>query len=64
MTVDTKVLTYDELVVWFEMLSKLSDCRGLAVQYAQRNMRTDLSWKTRWIKAVTGSKRKRETGAS
>ena len=39
MTLDTKAFTYGELVVWFQMLSKLSDCRGLAVcaaEYAHR----------------------------
>ena len=39
MTVDTGVFTYAELVVWFRTLSKLSNCRGLAVcaeEYAHR----------------------------
>ena len=38
-TVDTKEFTYDELVVWFQTLSKLSACRGMAVcaaEYAHR----------------------------
>ena len=38
-TVDTKEFTYDELVVWFQTLSKLSACRGMAAcaeEYAHR----------------------------
>ena len=38
-TVDTKEFTYDKLVVWFQTLSKLSACRGMAVcaaEYAHR----------------------------
>ena len=30
MTVDTEKFTYDELVVWFETLSKLRNCSGMA----------------------------------
>jgi len=44
MTVDTGVFTYDELVVWFETLSKLSNCRGMAAcakAYAQRLVEED-----------------------
>ena len=42
-TVDTKEFTYGELVVWFQTLSKLSACRGMAAcaeEYAhiQRKM--------------------------
>ena len=55
MTVDTKVFTYDELVVWFKMLSKLSDCRGLAVcaeEYAHRLVVEDEMDQGRyWLKA-------------
>ena len=39
MTVDTEKFTYDELVVWFETLSKLRNCSGMAAcakEYAQR----------------------------
>ncbi len=39
MTLDKGVLTYAELVVWFQTLSKLSDYRGIEVcaeTYAQR----------------------------
>ncbi len=57
------MFTHDELVVWFQMLSKLSDCRGLAVcavEYAHRLVMED-EMVTRWIKAVTGSKRNRKT---
>ena len=38
-TVSTEVFTYEELVVWFRMLSKISKCQGLAAcaeDYAQR----------------------------
>ena len=44
MTVDTGVFTYDELVVWFETLSKLSNRRtmaGCAKEYAQRIVEED-----------------------
>ena len=44
MTMDTGVFTYDELVVWFETLSKLSNCRGMAScakAYAQRLVEED-----------------------
>ena len=44
MTVDTGVCTYDELVVWFETLSKLSNRRtmaGCAKEYAQRIVEED-----------------------
>ena len=60
MTVDTGVFTYDELVVWFETLSKLNNCRGM--QHAQKHMRNDSSRKTDWMKAVTGLKQRRSTG--
>ena len=38
-TVSTEEFTYDEVVVWFRMLSKISKCQGLAAcaeDYAQR----------------------------
>ena len=38
-TVDTGVFTYDEAVVWFRMLSMISNCQGLAAcaeDYAHR----------------------------
>ena len=38
-TVSTEVFTYEELVVWFRMLSKISKCQGLAAcaeEYAHR----------------------------
>ena len=38
-TVSTEVFTYEEVVVWFRMLSKISKCQGLAAcaeDYAQR----------------------------
>ena len=30
MTVDTGAFAYEEVVVWFQMLSKISKCQGLA----------------------------------
>ena len=68
-TVSTEEFTYDEVVVWFRMLSKISKCQGLAAnakdwQHAQRTMRKDSSWKTKGMKAATGSWRTRKTGAS
>ena len=44
MTVDTEKFTYDGLVVWFETLSKLSNCSGMAAcakEYAQRIVKDD-----------------------
>ena len=38
-TVSTEVFTYEELVVWFRMLSKISKCQGMAAcaeEYAHR----------------------------
>ena len=38
-TVSTEEFTYDEVVVWFRMLSKISKCQGLAAcaeEYAHR----------------------------
>ena len=38
-TVSTEVFTYEEVVVWFRMLSKISKCQGLAAcaeEYAHR----------------------------
>jgi hypothetical protein len=44
MTVDTEKFTYDELVVWFETLSKLRNCSGMAAcakEYARRIVEDD-----------------------
>ena len=38
-TVDTGAFEYEELVAWFQMMSKISKCKGLAVRaenYAHR----------------------------
>ncbi len=59
-TVGTKVFTYDEVVVWFQTLSKLSDCRGLAVcaaEYAHKlavddYVDDDIDQGRYWLKAV------------
>ena len=39
MNAETGVVTYEAVVVWFEVLSKISECEGLAVragEYAPR----------------------------
>ena len=70
-TVSTEVFKYDEVVVWFRMLSKISKCQGLAACVEDEGffrdtgcMRKDSLWKTKGMKAATGSWRTRKTGAS
>ena len=59
-TVGTEVFTYGEVVVWFRMLSKISNCQGLAAcaeeyMYAHRLVVEDemdqvfVMTATRWI---------------
>ena len=54
-TVDTGAFEYEELVVWFQMLSKISKCQGLAVRaenYAHRIVEDDEMNEGRfWLKA-------------
>jgi hypothetical protein len=53
MTLDTKAFTYGGLVVWFQMMSKLSDCRRVcAAEYAHRLVVEDEMDQGRyWLKA-------------
>ena len=54
-TVSTEVFKYEELVIWFRMLSKISKCQGLAAcaeEYANRLVVEDeMDHGRYWIKA-------------